>query len=63
MKTVIIALSLAISGVAISAAYSDAYASRMNGKGSMCSDGAGCHAAKYKNATKAHVAKPKKTGH
>ena len=65
VKTIIVALSLAISGVAISAAYFDAYASRMNGKGSMCSDGMGCHAARHKAATakaKAHVVKPKKMG-
>jgi hypothetical protein len=39
VKTIVVVLSLAISGVAISAAYFDAYASRMNGWGNGCSDG------------------------
>ena len=61
MKTFAVILSLAISGIAISSAYSSAYASRMNGKGSMCSEGTNCMSDRYKAATakKARVAKPK----
>jgi hypothetical protein len=32
MKTIAVVLTLAISGIAISAAYTEAYASRMNGR-------------------------------
>ena len=61
MKTIAVVLSLAISGLAISTTYNSAYASRMNGKGSTCSEGTNCMSARYKAATakKAHVAKPK----
>jgi hypothetical protein len=65
VKTIVVALSLAISGVAISAAYFDAYASRMNGRGNGCSDGNLCMSAKHKTTTaktKAQVIKPKKMG-
>jgi hypothetical protein len=61
MKTIAIVLSLAVSGIAVSAAYTSAYATRMNGKGSMCSDGSNCMSARYKMATKKpQTAKPKK---
>jgi hypothetical protein len=42
-------LSLAVSGIAISAAYTSAQASKMNGKGSMCSEGSNCMSARYKS--------------
>jgi hypothetical protein len=65
VKTVLMVLSLAIAGVAISSGYFDANATRMNGKGSMCSDGSNCMSARYKAATaksKSKVAKPKTMG-
>jgi hypothetical protein len=55
MKTITIVLTIAISGTALSAAYTSAYASRMNGKGSTCSEGTNCMSERYKAAT----AKPK----
>jgi hypothetical protein len=42
VKTIAVVLTLAISGIAISAAYTEAYASRMNGKGGWCSEGTNC---------------------
>jgi hypothetical protein len=64
VKTIVVVLSLAISGVAISAAYFDAYASRMDGKGNGCSDGNLCMRGKYKAATAKpkQVIQPKKMG-
>jgi len=62
MKAIAITIAVAVSGTAISAAYTDAYASRMNGKGSACSDGMNCMAARHKAATskaKAGTPKPK----
>jgi hypothetical protein len=55
VKTIAIVLTFAISGIAISAASTSAYASKMNGKGSGCSEGTNCMSARYKAAT----AKPK----
>jgi hypothetical protein len=62
MKTIAVVLTLAISGIAISAAYTEAYASRMNGRRSLCSDDVGCNSARAKYAiarSKGHMAKPK----
>jgi hypothetical protein len=61
VKTIAVVLTLAISGIAISAAYTDAYASRMNGKGGWCSEGTNCMSGRAKIAAakaKGHV-KPK----
>jgi len=61
MKTIAVILSLAISGIAVSAAYTSAYASRMNGKGMGCSEGTNCMSARAKAATKkTHAAQPTK---
>jgi hypothetical protein len=49
MKTIAVVLTLAISGIAISAAYTEAYASRMNGRRSLCSDDVGCTTARGQN--------------
>jgi hypothetical protein len=38
VKTIAVVLTLAISGIAVSAAYTEAYANRMNGKGN-CAGG------------------------
>jgi hypothetical protein len=63
MKTFAVILSLAISGIAISSAYTEAYASRMNGKGMDCSEGTNRMSARYKMATeKPKWPSPSKTG-
>jgi hypothetical protein len=62
MKTIVIVLSLAVSGIAISSAYTSAQASRMNGKGGWCSSGANCMQDRYIAATKNSKTKSKKTG-
>lgn len=61
MKSIAMVLSLAVSGIAVSGTYSSALASKMNGRGGMCSDGAGCMSDKAKNhmAGKPKMAKPK----
>ena len=61
VKTIAVVLTLAISGIAISAAYTEAYASRMNGKGGWCSEGTNCMSGRAKiAAAKAKgLAKPK----
>jgi hypothetical protein len=61
MKTIAVVMSLAVSGIAVSGAYSSAFASRMNGKGSSCSEGSNCMSDRYKAATakKPQMAKPK----
>jgi hypothetical protein len=63
MKTVVLVLSLAVSGIGISAAYTSAQAGRMNGKGMGCSTGTNCMQDRYNAATKkTNAAKPKKSG-
>ena len=61
MKTIAVFLTLAISGIAISASYSSAYASRMNGKGGWCSEGSNCMSGRAKMAMskKSHAPKQK----
>jgi hypothetical protein len=62
LKKIVLILSLTVSSIAVSGAYTSADASKMNGKGGMCSDGANCMANKYQNAAagkKPHMAKPK----
>ncbi len=61
MKTIAVVLSLVVSGIAISAAYTSAQASRMNGKGGWCSSGSNCMQDRYKAST-AKAAKSKKSG-
>jgi hypothetical protein len=61
MKTIRVILTLAISGTAISAAYTSAYAGNMKGT-PVCSDGMNCFSHKSKVATataKGHVKPPK----
>jgi hypothetical protein len=57
------AVALAIFALSVPAPIitSQAHASRMNGKGSMCSDGPNCMSARYKAATKTKTKAPTKS--